>query len=662
MKTLCNQLKILLYLCSFCLICTLVVGLGWPLHSNSAQAEETIDELVRQATSGSDAASQKARPSRSGDATQPSTPQIEALDLIFVIDNSGSMKKNDPKFITPNVVSTFVKQLPIDSQVGMVLFDQRARLLTPLTLISNLDAQQQVIDSLKKIDYRGQRTNTPVGIERALYELKTNGRKGAQKGIIFITDGIVDTGNIQKDQELTQWLKEDITAQCKQRKIRIFGIALTEAADFSLIQALASRTQGEYFRTFEAAEISGVLDRIQSLMTPPKPELAPLPLLPVPPETPKPEKTEKVEEANVAAGSTPATDQKDQVVITEKSVYIISIAIILIIAGLIGVLLFFFIQNTKRRQIQTAGADEDLNLPEAELEDLDKILGEDQAPYKLEQSRINIGRSQRNDMIIENPAVSSFHATIEFRNMSFYLEDQRSTNGTMLNGQRLAANDPVRLKGGDSITFAKFRFVFNIANQKPFGDTVMLSMTALEDPEAEATVVLDLDGADSKQGLISCIQNHLMQIYGLSPKHRTFVNTFFAHDVLDIIATTAHENLQKTMGDYEQHCSSIIKNNAFYVVCSLPGSIDSAAQWYGDHHNGYTQFIFKWVRSDQYKASNSEQLCLITFGQDPATWVSITIVPTHSDSDPVEIMSVDFLNEEEKSSLALDFDNHGRVI
>ena len=44
------------------------------------------------------------------------------------------------------------------------------------------------------------------------------------------------------------------------------------------------------------------------------------------------------------------------------------------------------------------------------------------------------------------------------------------------------------------------------------------------------------------------------------------------------------------------------------------------------------------------------------------TWVSITIVPTHSDSDPVEIMSVDFLNEEEKASLALDFDNHGRVI
>ena len=62
------------------------------------------------------------------------------------------------------------------------------------------------------------------------------------------------------------------------------------------------------------------------------------------------------------------------------------------------------------------------------------------------------------------------------------------------------------------------------------------------------------------------------------------------------------------------------------------------------------------------RGAQCRQLCIITFGQDPATWVSITVVPTHSEPDPVEIMSVDFLNEEEKSSLALDFDHHGRVI
>ena len=210
------------------------------------------------------------------------------LDLVFVIDNSGSMRKNDPNFITPQVVRTFVRQLPAAALVGMVLFDQNARLLSPMTRISNEKADQAIIASLKKIDYRGQRTNTPVGIERAIYELKINGRPLAQKGIVLITDGIVDTGDPRKDEELAQWLKEDLTAQCKQLGIRIFGIALTEAADFSLIQTLALRTDGEYFRTYQASEVSAVLEQIQAHLTPaPKPALTRLPLLPVPAEPPK---------------------------------------------------------------------------------------------------------------------------------------------------------------------------------------------------------------------------------------------------------------------------------------------------------------------------------------------------------------------------------------
>jgi len=232
----------------------------------------------------------------------------------------------------------------------------------------------------------------------------------------------------------------------------------------------------------------------------------------------------------------------------------------------------------------------------------------------------------------------------------------------MVNNQRLAANDPLRLKSGDRINFANAPFTFVISDQNPFGDTVMLSMTALEDPDAEATIVLDLEGLDSKQGLISCMQNHLMQIYGLSAKHKDFVNTYFAHDILDIMATTAHENLKQTQMDGQLHCSTTVNNDTTYVACSLPVAIETAAQWYTGEYGGYTQFIFKWIKSEEFEASQCKQLCIVTFGQNPATWVSITIVPTQSEPDPVEIMSVDFLNDEEKASLGLDFDNHGRVV
>ncbi len=609
-------------------------------------------------------------PSRTAHAALDADP---ALDLVFVIDNSGSMKKNDPKFITPQVVNTFVRQLPGNAQVGMVLFDIEARLLTPLTPLSDVEAKERLFDSLNKIDYRGQFTNTPVGIERALYELKTKGRQEAQKGIIFVTDGIVDTGNKQKDKELTQWLKNDIAADSKQMSTRIFGIALTEAADFSLIQALASKTDGDYFRTFDASEISGVLDQIKMLMAPPEPEtapeptpeLAPLPILPVPGEKPevKPVEPEQAKAEILPPPPAPLPEEENTLMGIGKQTWMIAVAMALVLVALIGVAFFIFFQFNRRKQtpLKAAGT-KALNIPDAQIENIDDTLKMDKVPFKIDQEIVKIGRSPRNDLVIEEPAISGFHATIEFRNMYFYLEDQRSTNGTMLNDQRLVANEPLRLKSGDCITFATFKFNFTITNQVPFGDTIMLSMTALEDPEAEATVVLDLEGENSKQGLMSCIQNHLIQIYGLSSGHKEYVNTYFTAETLDIIATTAHKNLQKTMADDKQYCTPIIKNKAFYIICSLPASIDSAAQWYGKRHNGFTQFIFKWIRSKHYESSQCEQLCIVTFGQDPATWVSITIVPTHSRPNPIEIMSVDFLNDEEKSSLALDFDNHGRVI
>lgn len=590
------------------------------------------------------------------------------VDLAFVVDNSGSMKKNDPNFMTPRMVSTFINRLPGQTRVSMVLFDGNARLVTPLTALSDSRSGEIIGNGLDRIDYRGQHTNMPVGIERAVYELRINGRSNARKGIVFITDGIVDTGDPRKDEELTRWLKQELTQQSRDLGIRIFAIALTDAADFSLIQTLAARTDGEYFRAYEVSEIPSVFDRIQAILAPAQPpikaippRIAPLEVITEIPATKKtPPSGTRSEALQVP---TPTTADKTVVVI-EKSTWLMAamIVVVVILVMAVCVFLFFFFQNSKRRVAVPPAEEKTINIPQAYLEDEDGICQPGEGTLALDKERINIGRGKRNDIILDQPAISGFHATIEFRNMSFYLEDQRSTNGTMLNDRRLPPNEPVRLKSGDNITFAKFHFKFIVADQKPFGDTVMLSITALSDPDAESTVVLDLDGGDSKQGLISCMQSHLMQIYGLGPKYKNFINTYFAHEILDLLAIAAHENLQRTKKDQEQYCTPVIKNKTFYLACSLPVSISDAAQWFGQRDQGFTQYVLGWVKSEQYRTARCHQLCIITFGQDPATWVSITVVPTHSEPDPVEIMSVDFLNEEEKSSLALDFDHHGRVI
>jgi len=49
---------------------------------------------------------------------------------------------------------------------------------------------------------------------------------------------------------------------------------------------------------------------------------------------------------------------------------------------------------------------------------------------------LRIGRDDRNDTVINHPAVSRFHAKIQRKNGSFYITDS-STNGTFINGKRV---------------------------------------------------------------------------------------------------------------------------------------------------------------------------------------------------------------------------------
>ena len=112
---------------------------------------------------------------------------------------------------------------------------------------------------------------------------------------------------------------------------------------------------------------------------------------------------------------------------------------------------------------------EDLSMPQALLVDVKNITSK--KTLILDKRMINIGRGSNNDVAIPQDTVSGFHATIECRDDTFYLEDQRSTNKTCLNGEEMKPYSPKRLKSGDEIIIADYRFVFLIAYQTPAGET-----------------------------------------------------------------------------------------------------------------------------------------------------------------------------------------------
>lgn len=570
------------------------------------------------------------------DAAQPAT---EPLDLVFVIDNSGSMKKNDPEFLTRDAVKGFIEQLSQQARVGMVLFDENVRLLHRLRIISSPRVKQQFIRNLEKIDYAGKYTNSPGGIERALYELKTNGRAESRKAIVFITDGFVTTGSKIKNSELTQWLKEDLTRESKQLGIQIYGVAFTEAANFSLIQTLASRTEGEYFRAQDAKEIALAFSRIQQHLkaTSSQPaDLQPLPLL-----TP--------------AEKEPSSDPSDPpVVVVTQTPWILYIWLTLIFVMMAAAVILFYTKYYKAEKGMAPSIQPIIHLPKALLQDLDGACRGTATTLSVDKATMTIGRGLQSDICIPQTTISKHHATIQYQNLVFSLIDLKSTNGTWINDERIPPHKPIRLNNGDRIGFSEFKFQFHLPELIPTKDTILVARTSLNNPEDQATIMVDLENTNIQDALVACLQYHLMQIEALGPKFKTFVRSHLHYDTLQAIAAQADENLKKSQDDLKLHCSSLVKQPLFYLICSLPVEISEAGKWYGATYGGFTQFALQWARSETYRAAQCDMICIVTFGQIPTHWVSITIVPTHDEPDPVEIISVDFLNPEEKAALALD--------
>jgi hypothetical protein len=400
-------------------------------------------------------------------------------DIIFVIDNSGSMQKNDPDLITKEIVTDFIREHRDSAFFGMVVFGKEAELVESLANLSALDVSSRFFLGLERIDYRGKFTNTPAAVERAIYELKVNGRPDADKVIILLTDGIVDTGDKDRDLEREKWLKEDLTRESKQAGIRIFGIAFTDKADFRLIQTVASRTDGAYFRAYTVGDIPGVLDKITDIMTSSGDDrVAPAPSVP---QVPVPDTAGAPAPATQSVSMVPRQPVEEAQPVKETTFLLpLALAVSLVILGAVVLLLTLKSKRTGGKAEDGDKTERDFSPPpgvaqlHGELIDVENVMKTGSPSILLDAVSVSIGRDSSNDIVIPINAISSFHATIEYQNGYYYLEDHRSTNGTFLNDGRIKENAPVRLKSGDKINFAIYEFRFLLSDQAPFGETVII--------------------------------------------------------------------------------------------------------------------------------------------------------------------------------------------
>ena len=124
--------------------------------------------------------------------------------------------------------------------------------------------------------------------------------------------------------------------------------------------------------------------------------------------------------------------------------------------------------------------------------------------FLLEKTAITIGREPKNDIVIDNLAVSRFHTKITQQGNNYFVEDLQSGNGTFLNEQRI---EKEILKHNDAITVGKHTLVFMYDPVFPTAELGEAATSLLEE-----TVIVSSESPYGRAEAEGALSAHLVRL------------------------------------------------------------------------------------------------------------------------------------------------------
>lgn len=217
-----------------------------------------------------------ARPQMLGEVD---TPPRQARQMLLAVDLSGSMSEPDMRLgmqpvdrltAAKAVISDFLQRRQGD-RVGLLVFGQRAYMLTPLTL--DLAAvREQLHDTVAGLAGRETALGDAIGL--AVKRLRTQPQ--GQRVLVLLTDGVNTAGVLEplKAAELAaaeQVRVHTIAFGGSAEGFTLFGVQVPvqgEEVDEDTLRQVADLTGGRFFRARDADELAGIyaeLDRIEAV-------------------------------------------------------------------------------------------------------------------------------------------------------------------------------------------------------------------------------------------------------------------------------------------------------------------------------------------------------------------------------------------------------------
>ena len=183
------------------------------------------------------------------------------LDVVFVMDYSGSMKSNDSELIAQGMVKAFIDTVhSADIRIGFVAYNDRLLSTTfPVPVKSGEDRQK-----LKRlIDTAGYSGNTDIGLGlRYAYDLIKQQQSGRKKAIVLISDGESDLEGSQTGRRIQDSMMdvEYVMQQCVELEIPIYSIAFGNFDGSTTdLKSLSEQTKAQMYTVEKPEDIIEIL-------------------------------------------------------------------------------------------------------------------------------------------------------------------------------------------------------------------------------------------------------------------------------------------------------------------------------------------------------------------------------------------------------------------
>jgi hypothetical protein len=170
----------------------------------------------------------------------------ESIDVVLVMDSSGSMKKTDPLSLRIPAAKLFVSLLKEQDRAGVVSFSDTAYPIIHLTPVNSAENKDLLFDAAEKITSDGLYTNLHDALSKGFDALSQDNKAERARIIVLMSDGMMDVGDPHKDTELVNTIRDELSVLLEENGIKVFTIAFTRQSDTLMLKKISKRTGGFY--------------------------------------------------------------------------------------------------------------------------------------------------------------------------------------------------------------------------------------------------------------------------------------------------------------------------------------------------------------------------------------------------------------------------------